>query len=151
MAVLGLAVVGVREVEEVLVGNLVAAVELGNLEEEPTARSLVVGVSAVRSTGDTWGGNIVNGSGGVCVGSRMGAGGGKGGKPGGGGRAGKPGGGANGSKPGAGGGGLALVRLVKMVASWSRAARSSARMGARGEAGDGRVKAFVRSRAAAMA
>ena len=37
-------VVVVREVEEVWVGNPVAVAELGNREEELTARSLVVGV-----------------------------------------------------------------------------------------------------------
>ena len=65
-------------------------------------------VSAVRSTGDTRGGNIVNGGVAGGVGSRKGGGGGVGGKPGGGGRAGNPGGGAKGSKPGGGGGGVGV-------------------------------------------
>ena len=44
MSVVGYAWVVVWELEEVRVGNRVVAAELGNLEEEPTARSLVVGV-----------------------------------------------------------------------------------------------------------
>ena len=44
MAVLGFALVVVRELEEVRVGSRVVVAELGNLEEEPTARSLVLGV-----------------------------------------------------------------------------------------------------------
>ena len=48
MVVLGLEVDVVLAVEEVWVGNLVEAAELGNREEELTARSLVAGVAGWR-------------------------------------------------------------------------------------------------------
>ena len=48
MAVLRVVLEVVREVEEVWVGNPVAVAELGDLEGEPRARSLVVGVGGWR-------------------------------------------------------------------------------------------------------
>ena len=89
-------------------------------------------VSAVRSTGDTRGGSIVNGGAGVVGGgycaSTLG----------------------NGAYPG---GGLmaGVVWLVKIVASCCRAALLSSAIGAIGDAGDGLARAVARSLAAAMA